>query len=202
MAVKAKDESGSHAIVVEDCDINFYSDIDRNHRGEIANEMPAWCDKSNVSILREEIRELEQRLEMNEIGYSYEPTARAELKAKRGRLEMIEKATPVLNDIQRDKIFDESKDLAKRISASMFSHSACMKGTPDPAVEADRMSECCIDLSDWQAGQAHKYGFRLANALNNNGKRPATTRVCATKLWQIMRKSLGEPAGSLLLQKE
>ncbi len=205
MVVQAKKDSeasGSGAAVqVKDEEINFFSKIVMNAHGQIANDQPAWCNKRQTEQLREEIRAIEYRLDNKQITGAYEPIARAELVQRKERLGAIERSFPNLSDRQRDKIDAECKDLGEKLSRSMFTRSDMMKGVADAHEEADRMTEPCIKLTDWQAGKANEHGYRLSNAANRNGKEVSTPRDCAMKLWKILRKALGESAHTELLRK-
>lgn len=183
-------------VQVKNEDINFFSAIDRNHKGEINSEEPAWCNPLATEKLRDEVAQIDAGLKRGEITGAREPVMRAELEKLAKRLDMIESSVLKLTSAQKDRIYREMKDLGEKVADLMFTRSEMKLGVADAHMEASRMVDPCVSLTPWQAEQMNRAGMRLWGSEN-----PRTNRTCAERLWKICRKALGELANTEILRK-
>lgn len=165
--------------------IEFYGEVDKNQKGQIASEYPAFCFPRQKEILEEDIRKDESAIKRGIIPDEHKPYKLADIERKKGRLDKINEATPVIEGKTKDAVSEVTKDIGKRIAESMFSRSDMMKGTCDAHEEARRMSEPIIDVkSDNEAAVYKKLGINIKNG--------RVSRDEAAKAWKVCRRMLGE----------
>lgn len=175
--------------------VQFYGDVDRNEKGQISSQFPAWYFESHVDELKESIARKERSLQRGNIPPDAIPTTKAELARETVRLDEIMKSKPKLGDTERNLIWKHYKALGKKISETMFTRSDMMFGTASAHEEAKRMVDPIIELDKEQLALADGIGV----AADEDNK---VSRNNAAKLFKMLGKLLGEPTNIEVLRKD
>ena len=173
----------------------FFGDIDKDHRGRIKSEYPAWYFESQVDLLQEERGSQERRLQRGEIPQEHQPYARQEIANIEERIKQIENSKPTVNDAEKGKLTKLYYELAEKISDSMFTRSEMMLGTASANEEARRMVKPCVALSPALRSLGATLGVQVAQG----GK---VSRNGAIKMWKILAKLIGEGSNVEALRKD
>ena len=174
--------------------MEFFGEIDKNARGMIQSEYPAWYFDSQIVMLKEEIGSSERALEMGRIPPENVPYARAELQMMKEKLYRIKDSRPKLSDGERDRLNRRYKELSAKIGESLFDRSSMMFGIASPNQEAKRMTESCISLDEPLQ--------ELAIACNVKVDDGKVSRNGAAKVFKIIGKLLGESTNLEVLRKD
>jgi len=129
-------------------DIHWFTEVDLNAKGGVANDFAAWYDDVSVDMLREDVRQLERDIEDGIFTGPKKRTALDTLKAKKTRLDLIVEGKPKLSPVQKDRVALSFKELSQRIKESMFSYDSHWQMTADPQEVARRMVNPCIKVTD------------------------------------------------------
>lgn len=175
-------------IVVKDSpsSIKIFGDVDRDARGNIKSEMPAYYFDERHEDLKRVVSETQRQLDDDAVPQPARARVREALRARKERMQRIEESKPILNDRSREEFGKLRKDLGEKLKESHASQSELDKRLVDAHEEARRMKEPCIKIeSDKMAKMAQECGVRIVN-----GK---ISRDGADKMWKITSKILGEP---------
>ena len=164
------------AAIVKENDYEYFADFDKG------SSMPAWTLTRNIDMLENEVNSYKQRIAHNEIPLEEVEYAKADLKRKEERLELIKNSSPELTGRQIDVLKEKRDKLADEISRSKFTRYEMEKGLADPHEEADRMTGDCIPVDREEAR-------RCKVIPDSNGK---TSRNQAIRMWKIMCSRLGD----------
>jgi len=175
-------------------DIEFFGSVDRKEGkadGAITSEYPAWMHTYQIEELEESISRKERALDEGSIPGEHVSNSREELKREKGKLTLIKKSKPKLNATQKDKLYNDYKELGKGIEGYLFTRSDMMKGTADAHEEAERMIKPSIPVSP-----------EIAEMCNLKPEKGKISRNDASKAWKIIGRALGEPTNVETLRKD
>jgi hypothetical protein len=175
--------------------MEFFGEVDRDARGRIKSEFPAWYFESHMDSLKEEKNSLIRRMERGEIPLEHQPYARSEVSALEEKIKQIEKSRPDIRDNEKTALLKNFHELAEKISESMFTRSEMMMGTASANEEARRMVDPCIGLSPQLRSLGETMGVKVAQG----GK---VSRNGAIKMWKIIAKLIGEGSNVEALRKD
>lgn len=162
--------------------IVFFGEIDRNEKGVITSEYPAWGHLPQIETMENEIRGYEIRLKEGKIPEDERPYAEQHKKELKARLNSIIKSKPKLSSVKKDFIANQYQELGEKVGDRLFPRSSMMKGTASPQEEARRMTEPCIKVDVDMAEQCNV-------PLDSKGR---ATRNGASKIWRICGSLIGE----------
>jgi len=174
--------------------MEFFGEIDRNARGMIQSEYPAWYLDAQIQNLKEEISSNENALNMGRVPLDNIPYAKSELEMLKQKLHSIEDSKPKLSDGERDRLWQRYREIAAKIEESLFVRSDMMFGIASPNQEAKRMVEPCIEID----GPLQELAI-ACNVKITDGK---VSRNGAAKVFKIIGKLLGEPTNLEVLRKD
>ena len=174
--------------------MQFYGDVDRNHKGEITSQYPAWTQRVHIGNLQEQIASTHRRIENGLVPPEDIPQHKAEMAAMQRQMEEITRSKPDVSVGERDRLQKLYKQLSRGISAAMFTRSEMKMGTADPHEEARRMTEPCIDATKEIAEITES-----CKVVITKGK---ITRNGAAKIFKIVGHLLDEPTNIEVLRKD
>ncbi len=175
-------------IFKEKSDIKWFAEVDINSRtGKPSADYPGWYFEQRIAEQEDEIRSLENAIEMDLYKGLKKKEAVQRLSAMKKRHDEILESKPNLRGVDKDRIAKVANDLGERIKASMPSYSDMQRGATgsvDIEQEARRMVLPCIEVKSKE--EADLFKQRGINIVN--GK---VSRNQAITAWKIMSKSIG-----------
>ena len=175
-------------IFKEKSDIKWFAEVDINSRtGKPSADYPGWYFEQRIAEQEDEIRSLENAIEMDLYKGLKKKEAVQRLSAMKKRHDEILESKPNLRGADKDRIAKVANDLGERIKASMPSYSDMQRGATGPVdieQEARRMVLPCIEVKSKE--EADLFKQRGINIVN--GK---VSRNQAITAWKIMSKSIG-----------
>ena len=181
--VVAKDQDKTSAKL--DYEIKWFTEVDYNDKGKLANDLPAYYFDERIKELREDIRSMDEALDLGVYSGTRKRDAIKQLEDKKKRYGQIIGGRPKLNDVNRDKVGRSLKEFGKEITASLYSESDMWTQKADPHREADRMVNPCIKITDDIVGSfVRQKGMNVVD-----GK---ISRNDASLAYKTMAKVLGE----------
>ena len=175
-------------IFSEKSDIKWFAEVDINSRtGKPSADYPGWYFEQRIAEQEDEIRSLENAIEMDLYKGLKKKEAVQRLSAMKKRHDEILESKPNLRGVDKDRIAKVANDLGERIKASMPSYSDMQRGATgsvDIEQEARRMVLPCIEVKSKE--EADLFKQRGINIVN--GK---VSRNQAITAWKIMSKSIG-----------
>lgn len=175
-------------IFKEKSDIKWFAEVDINSRtGKPSADYPGWYFEQRIAEQEDEIRSLENAIEMDLYKGLKKKEAVQRLSAMKKRHDEILESKPNLRGADKDRIAKVANDLGERIKASMPSYSDMQRGATgsvDIEQEARRMVLPCIEVKSKE--EADLFKQRGINIVN--GK---VSRNQAITAWKIMSKSIG-----------
>lgn len=172
----------------EKSDIKWFAEVDINSRtGKPSADYPGWYFEQRLAEQEDEIRSLENALEMDLYKGLKKKEAVQRLSAMKKRHDQILESKPNLRGADKDRIAKVTNDLGERIKATMPNYSDMQRGatgTVDIEAEARRMVLPCIEVKSKE--EADLFKQRGINIVN--GK---VSRNQAITAWKIMSKSIG-----------
>ena len=162
---EAKAEAPAAPIKLKDAEITWFTEVDFNDKHKVASDYPAWYfDGQPLNDLREEVRSLEEDIELGVYTGQKLVGARRNLNLKKDRLEKIINGRPKLDGQLKDKVVRSWKELGSRLTDSMFSYDSHWKQIADPHMVAERMVKPCIEIKDEIVhSYAKQRGMRIEN---------------------------------------
>ena len=169
-----------------DSEITWFTEVDYNDKGRLSGDLPAYYFDVQIAELAEDIRVIEDNLDLGVYTGTRKRDAVKQLEEKKKRHAQIVDGKPKLKDVDRDRVSRSYRELGERIRESQYSESDMWTMKADPQKEADRMVNPCIKITDDIAGSIVKQhgGMRMVD-----GK---VSRNHAITAWKVMGKVLGE----------
>ena len=174
---------------------SLYGEVDRNKKGLVASEWPAFYNRNHVEDLEETVREMKIRLDMGMVPNDSIPEHKQNILDLEGKLGKIKDSFPNLSEPERESLAKVRKWLGVQITNWMFSKDDMMTGDADPHEEARRMSEPLIKIENQEISDV----LKMCNVDNFWGK-GMITRSQAEKAWKLASKVLGEPTNTETLR--
>lgn len=175
-------------IFSEKSDIKWFAEVDINSKtGRPSADYPGWYFEQRIAEQADEIRNLENALDMDLYKGQKKKEAVLRLSAMKKRHDEILESKPNLRGADKDRIAKVANDLGDRIKASMPNYSDMQRGATgsvDIEAEARRMVLPCIEVKSREEADLFKQrGIEIVN-----GK---VSRNQAITAWKIMSKSIG-----------
>lgn len=172
----------------EKSDIKWFAEVDINSKtGKPSADYPGWYFEQRIAEQADEIRNLENALDMDLYKGQKKKEAVLRLSAMKKRHDEILESKPNLRGADKDRIAKVANDLGDRIKASMPNYSDMQRGATgsvDIEAEARRMVLPCIEVKSREEADLFKQrGIEIVN-----GK---VSRNQAITAWKIMSKSIG-----------
>lgn len=172
---------------------SFFGAVDRDYKGKVCSEFPAWMLPIHREKLSEEIDSMKRRLRSGEVDeYDARTSLKEEIDKNEVRLQEIDASRPMISAAMKDKISKHYAELSKSISASMFTRYEENHNFADAHEEMNRMLKPCIAVDEKLAKAANL-------KLDKDGK---VSRNDATKLWKILGHVLGLATNVERLRKQ
>ena len=178
--------------------VQFFGAVDRKDKrkdGHIVSPYPCWYFKNHLNDLKEGIAEKKRHLAGDLIHPSARPGMRRELEQEQERLVAIQKATVKLSGKDKDEAKELYDAMGTGIQDSMFTYTEMRKGFADPHEEARRMKEPIIKVDSKFKKVAENLGARI-------GKNNKISRDDATRMYQIIGRTLGENTNAERLRRD
>lgn len=175
--------------------VSLYGDVDRNQKGEVSSEWPAWYNRNHIEDIEENVREMKIRLERGLVPNDSVPDHKQAILDLENKLLKIKDSFPNLGEEERDRLAKVRKWLGVNITMWQFSKDDMMTGEADPHEEARRRSEPIIKIENQEIADV----LKSCNIDNFHGK-GMITRDQAEKAWKLASKQLGEPSNTELLR--
>jgi len=172
-------------------EIQFFGKVDRNEKGKIVSQVPAWAMETHLDELRESIASKKRYLDKGLIEPSEIPYAKAEIKREEKRLEEIEVSRPKISSKDKDELASAHKELGEKIGESFFSRDEMTKGLANPGEEARRMINPIIKVDP-----------KLAEACGVRHDKGMVSRNGASKIFKIIGKAIGERTNTEYLRPD
>ncbi|NIA30724.1 MAG: hypothetical protein GWP06_12530 [Actinobacteria bacterium] len=172
-------------------EIQFFGNVDKNAKGEIASELPAWFHDVQLEILIESMRRKERQLERGEVPPEHAFMVKNEIENEKKKITEIQMSKPTLKGGQKDMVYKEYTSLAGQISDTMPTVREDRRGFVNPREELKRLKTRHINISD-----------KMANACGVKPVRGKITGDQAAKCYRMMGKVLGENTTIEKLRRE
>jgi hypothetical protein len=173
-------------IIIPKSDMKIFGSVDRDSKGKITSEYPAWYFDQQKDELERGIAQDEAALNQEAIPYPAKAKFREKLAQRKERLSKINEETPRLKGSEEDAINKMRQEMGESIGEAHFTFSQREKGLADPHEEVRRMTEPVIKVtSERQADFIKECGIKI-----KDGK---ITRNEAEKVFKIASKMLDQP---------
>lgn len=163
-------------------EVKFFGKVDRNEKGKITSQYPAWSMPTHIDEMKESIASKRRQLDRGLIDAAQVPYMKTEILNEEHRLRDIEESRPKLSAKETDTVAKSYTDLKGKIKETLFSRDEMMKGLADAGEEARRMVNPIIKVDP-----------KLAESCGVKTYRGKVSRNDASKMLKILGKSLGEP---------
>ena len=182
-------------VIIPKRDIKIFGSVDRDSKGKITSEFPAWYFDQQKDELERGIAQDEMALDQEAIPYPAKAKFREKLAQRKERLGKINEETPKLKGSESDAIYKMRGELGESIGEAHFTRSQREKGLADAHEEVRRMTEPIIKVkSENQAQFIKECGINI-----RDGK---ITRNEAEKVYKIASKMLGQPTDIEYLRRD
>lgn len=169
---------------------SFFGDVDKNDKGKIGSEYPAWIMGTHVDELREGIQQKERVMKAGLVDAANLPYHKETLNKEVKRLGEITTSKPILTDKQKETVELTYKKIQDEISNSMFTRSEMKLGLADAHEEARRMINPIISTD--------KDVAKACNVPITGGR---VSRNGAIKMYKIMGSFLNAQTNAEYLRK-
>jgi len=173
--------------------IQFFSEVDMNKKGQPSSGYPAWYFDPQIDELKVSIQQREHALEGDLVPKSEVGIQKTRLEEEKKRLHDILGGVPKLSAAEKDELAKAHKSIGTKIAEGLFTYSDMERGTADAHEEARRMSEPCIKLHDNEMDLAMACGVKPYESM--------VSRTQAERMWKISSKYLGENVNVETLRK-
>jgi len=173
-------------IIIPKKDTRIFGSVDRDSKGKITSEFPAWYFDQQKDELERGIAQDKIALDQEAIPYPAKAKFREKLAQREERLNKINEETPKLKGSEQDAISKIREEWGEAIGEAHFTRSQREKGLADAHEEVRRMTEPIIKVtSQRQAEFINECGIKI-----KDGK---ITRNEAEKVYKIASKLLEQP---------
>lgn len=173
-------------IIIPKKDMKIFGSVDRDSKGKITSEFPAWYFDQQRDELERGIAQDEEALNQEAIPYPAKAKFREKLAQRKERLDKINEESPKLKGKEADAVFKMREEMGGAIGEAHYTFSQREKGLADPHEEVRRMTEPVIKVtSQHQAEFIKECGISI-----RDGK---ITRNEAEKVYKIASKLLEQP---------
>ena len=169
---------------------SFFGDVDKNAKGGVGSEFPAWIMNAHIEELEESVAQKERAEKSGVIAIENLPYHREALAKEKKRLREIKQSKPKLTEKQYDKVTQEYGKLKNFIADSLFTRSQMKLGLADAHEEARRMVDPIIAVDR-----------TVANACNIKPRGGKVSRNEATKMYKIIGNFIGDQTNAEYLRK-
>jgi hypothetical protein len=184
---------------VGEASLSFYGDIDRDSKGNVSSEYPAFYFTGKVDRLSEDIQTREARLKNP---FHVFPTEQdkanliQEIQDLKDRRASIESSRPKMDDAESKVVSSVYKKLGKEIQGRLYSYDAMHRGTASAQKIVDFETKPCIAVDDDIAVVAKRCNV---DSFNGCGK---ITGAQAQKIWKICGRLLDAETNVETLRKD
>ena len=161
--------------------IEFFGNVDKNSKGEIASDLPAWYFDFHLSELEESVSKKKRQIERGQILPESVFNVQNEIKSKEVRIKEIQASKPKLVGGQKDKVSKAYFSLKNEIANSMPTKLENMEGYTNPREELKRMKDFHIKVDP-----------EIAKACNVKMERGKVTGDGADRIFKMSGRLLGE----------
>jgi len=175
-------------------ELDFYGNMDKDVRGKIQSQYPAWYFDQFIEELEHKINQMDNQLKMGLIHSNEMATHRMELEELKVKRDNILQSKPNPSQGESDRLKKLYKEFSTIISDTMFTLSEMKMGTADAHQEAKFMMDPVIPVEP-----KHKDLFKAANAKIIGGK---ASRNSYAKVFKVIGKLIGEPTNIEVLRKD
>ena len=172
--------------------IEFFGEADRNIKGEVVSEMPAWYFKTHMRELKESLDRKNRQLDRGDIPRQSVPIVAQEIKKIEAKIDELKAGCPKLIGGQKDKLYKEYCKLQNEIRDSLPTRLENEKGVADPYVELSRMKKHHIKV-DPELAKACNVKVDKAGKVTGDG---------ANKMYKLFGRRLGENENVEKIRKE
>ncbi len=182
-------------VIIPKRDMKIFGSVDRDSKGKITSEFPAWYFDQQKDELERGIAQDEMALDQEAIPYPAKAKFREKLSQRKERLSKINEETPKLKGSEEDSMIKMRGELGESIGEAHFTRSQREKGLADAHEEVRRMTEPVIKVkNEHQAEFIKNCGINI-----RNGK---ITRNEAEKVYKIASKMLDQPTDIEYLRRD
>jgi len=173
-------------VIIPKRDMKIFGSVDRDSKGKITSEFPAWYFDQQKDELERGIAQDEMSLDQEAIPYPARARFREKLAQRKERLSKINEETPKLKGSEEDAMMKMRQEMGESIGEAHFTRSQREKGLADAHEEVRRMTEPVIKVKNENQAQFIKEcGINI-----RDGK---ITRNEAEKVYKIASKMLEQP---------
>ncbi len=181
-------------VIIPKRDMKIFGSVDRDSKGKITSEFPAWYFDQQKDELERGIAQDKIALDQEAIPYPAKAKFREKLAQREERLNKINEETPKLKGSESDAVYKMREEMGESIGEAHFTFSQREKGLADPHEEVRRMTEPIIKVkNERQAEFIKECGIRI-----RDGK---ITRNEAEKVYKIASKMLDQPTNIEYLRR-
>jgi hypothetical protein len=177
-------------------EFSFFGEVDRNVRGEVTSEYPAWMSRNHIEMFEEDANRL--RIEIKQ-GFVKEKIGemQQELEKIEAKVDEIRASKPEMSVKRKDDLKAARKTIGELIAEAMFTRSDMEMGWCDPHEEARRMSVPCINLTNDMCVLALACGIK-----KDKVKDKKITRTDLEKMFKIISAAIDEDGNIERLRKD
>ena len=176
--------------------MELYGNVDKNRKGVVASEYPAWYFDVHIDTLREQVARAKRSLSRGTVPPDVVPVVKAEIERDEIRISEIERCQPKLSVAEKEKLWKLYKEeLCPLISGSLFSYTQMQKGLAPAHEEATRMVKPVLEVkSELLAEMITKVGGTVV------GKKASRNDVA--RVFKVVGKLLGEATNIEVLRRD
>ncbi len=168
-------------------ELEVFGKVDRDEKGKVKSDYPAFCFPQHKEELEESIRYKQSQLDKGLIIKSEEGFAREALSKEKTRLKEIDNSITRYSQKEIDYLAVCRKSLGKKVQDLMPRQSQIERKLANAHEEANKISEPCLKLDPEEVD----FIKACDQSITNDGK---ISRGQAEKCWKIASRIIGEPS--------
>lgn len=163
-------------------EVEFFGDVDKNIKGEVVSELPAWFHDIHLDHLEEGVASKKRQIERGEIPREHVGMVSQEIKNEEEKIKDIKAAVPKLVGKQKDSVAKAYHALQNQIKETMPTRMEDRNGYISPRDELKRMKEFHIEV-DRDIAKACNVKTNIQGKVTGDG---------ANKIYKMCGRILGE----------
>jgi len=171
--------------------VEFFGSVDKNRRGEVSSDMPAWYFDVHVDEMEEDIARRERELASDKVPPEYYQMKKNQVSNLKEKLSEIKASKPILKGGLKTKFANEYHKLQNRIADSMPTRMEDRNGFVSPREELARWNTPHIDIDP-----------EIATSCGMKHVKGKITGKQADKIYKMIGKHIGENTNIERIRKE
>ena len=143
--------------------IQFFGAVDRNKKGDIASQMPAYTFSRQIELMQEGIDQKKRALELGFVASDNEAEYKQHIARETDRMQEILDSKPRLNDSDRDLCAKTYKELRAGIKETLTTVQDEQRGFVRPHEEHRKNKSACIKITEQTVDMCEANGIPVSD---------------------------------------